>query len=103
MSFEYRPMPHSKTDVKTRVNERELENIERDRKQAEQNVELWSGSLKAALSDLAEIEAEEGQLDPEDPRLYAVKTCFMRLEESRTLLKDLKEEREEIVNRAGSN
>ncbi len=96
-------MPHKGDEVKGRVTERELVNIERDREMAEHNVELWSGSLKTVLEDLAEVEEKEGQLDPEDPRLIPVNICLMRTDEVKTMLKDLKEEREELVNRAGLN
>ncbi|MCK9360736.1 hypothetical protein M0Q28_00710 [Patescibacteria group bacterium] len=103
MPYEYQPMREKKPVVKESEAERELRNIERDREQAEQNLELWSGSLKAVLEDLAEVEEKEGELDPEDPRLTAVRLCLMRTDEAKTMLKDLKEEREEVANRAGLN
>ncbi|MCC6563625.1 hypothetical protein IT087_01920 [Candidatus Uhrbacteria bacterium] len=103
MPYEYQPMPQKGEELKGRVHERELQNIERDRERAEQNLELWSGSLKSVLEDLAEVEEKEGELDPEDPRLTAVRLCLMRTDEAKTMIKDLKEEREEVVNRAGLN
>lgn len=96
-------MPRAQAEVAEDVVERSLELIERDIERATESVALWSGSLEATLADLAEVEAQEGELDPEDPRLGPIKICVMRLEELRTLLMDLREEREELVNSAGLN
>ncbi|KAA0205533.1 hypothetical protein EDM68_05505 [Candidatus Uhrbacteria bacterium] len=81
----------------------ELELIERDFAKAERNAEIWGDSLRLLMEDLAEIEAKEGPLDPEDPRLTAIKIAAMRTDEAKTMLRDLKEERYEAASRAGMN
>jgi hypothetical protein len=53
----------------------------------EKNVELWGSAFNAVWADLQAVEAKEGPLDPEDPRLTAVKICAMRLDEAKEMLK----------------
>ena len=55
--------------------------------QLEKNVELWGSSFNAVWADLQAVEAKEGPLEPEDPRLTAVKICAMRLDEAKSMLK----------------
>jgi len=55
---------------------------------AEKNVELWGGAFDAVWKDLQEVESKEGPLDPEDPRLTAIKICGWRLDEAKRLLKN---------------
>lgn len=105
MPYEFKPASRSEKtgDIKKVVSDFELKNIERDREMAKENLEMWSGSLKAVLEDLAEIEEREGELPMDDPRMMAVRLCLMRTDEAKTMLRDLKAEREEVVNAAGLN
>ncbi len=103
MKFEYHPQKPNIAEAKKELTEIEFEMMKRCRESAEQNLEIWNDSLQAVMEDLAAVEAKEGPLDPEDPRLIPVKICAMRADEAKTMLRDLKEEREEVVNRAQIN
>lgn len=103
MRFEYHPQMPSIQEAKKELTQIELEILKLRVERAKKNVELWDDSLQAVMKDLAEVEAKEGQLDQGDPRLIPNKICAMRADEAKTMLRGLKEEREEVVNRAGLN
>jgi hypothetical protein len=55
---------------------------------AEKAMELWAGAFNALWKDLQEVEAVEGKLDGDDPRLTSIKIAAMRLDEAKMHLKN---------------
>ncbi len=103
MPYEFAPRTENSEKLIKRMREIEFEMSKKHIEQAEKDIELWQGAFDKVWDDKEALEKQEGPLDPEDARLTSIKICAMRLDEAKTILRDLKRDNEKMVQEAGLN